>query len=222
MSSLKSNRKLRGQQVIPELIGTIGYESIDLLSPEHESFCWHYAIHGNGRAAYQYAYPNAANSTARQNASKLLTNTNIISRLGDIRAEMTNRHGDSADDVIRYFSTVLRFDRNELLNKLGKLKRLHELPMDIASVLDIDVQLSKSGDQAAVLKVPARRLAAGELARIHGLYKDKMQLSADVPQMSEEEMKAELVKLAKETLADAQLVEVQPRIDMNNCNQEAV
>lgn len=115
---------------------------------------------------------------------------------------MNNRHTASADDVIHYLSTVLRFDRNELLNKLGKLKRLRELPLDIAAVLDIDVQLNKSGIQIPVMKIPGRASAAAELARIYGLYKDKLHLTGDVSKMSEEDMKAELERLAYETLEE--------------------
>jgi len=198
---VKNPRKLRGQQVIPELTEIVGYESIDLLSPEHERFCWHYAIYGNGRAAYQHAYPNASNGTARAEASRLLAYSDVSSRLDEIRSEMNERHLASADDVIRYFCTVLRFDRSELLTKHGELKRLNELPMDIASVLDLDVQLGKSG-HVLVLKIPARGMAASQLARIHGLYNDKLKLTGNVSQLSEEEMKAELTQLAKEVLAE--------------------
>jgi phage terminase small subunit len=198
--NLKSPRKLRGQQVLPELTEAVGYESIDLLSPEHERFCWHYAVYGNGRAAYQHAYPNASNGTARAEACRLLASPDVSNRLDEIRAEMNKRHIASADDIIHYLSTVFRFDRTELLDKRGSLKTLHDLPMDIAAVLDIDVQLNKSGIQIPVMKIPGRGSAAAELARIYGLYKDKLHLSGDLSKMSEEEAKAELKHLAYEVL----------------------
>jgi gamma-glutamylcyclotransferase (GGCT)/AIG2-like uncharacterized protein YtfP len=196
----KSKRGPKGQQTLKELEETMGYGAIDLLKPEHERFCWHYATYGNGRAAYQHAYPDVTEGTARSKASLLVTNNNIITRLDEIRTEMKERYATTADEVVRYHSAVLKFDRSELTDKLGSVKKLHELPMDVAALLDMEMQVTKGGGQVALLKIPTRSAAAAELARIHGLYKDKLQLTGDVAQMSVEEMKAELALLAKETL----------------------
>ena len=47
------------------------------LTDKQESFVKEYLIDFNGARAYKEIYPNVKDSTARTNASKLLTNTNI-------------------------------------------------------------------------------------------------------------------------------------------------
>jgi len=52
---------------------------LDTLKPEHRAFVAEYVNNcGNGTLAYQAVYKDVKASTARINASKLLTNTNII------------------------------------------------------------------------------------------------------------------------------------------------
>lgn len=205
---VKIQRRVKGQRTLQGMEGEMGYDAIDLLSPEHERFCWHYATYGNGRAAYHYAYPEVSCSTAQSESSKLLKNPKVSQRLDEIRVEMKERYAATADDVIRYHNAVLRFDRSELLNSNGSLRSLHELPMDVAAVVDLDVVATKTG-KSALLKIPTRASSAAELARIHGLYKDKLTLSGDVASMTEEEMKAELARLAKESLDELNAAGVQ-------------
>ncbi len=199
----EEKRGVTGQQTLTGLEGEMGYGAINLLSPEHERFCWHFATYGNGRAAYQHAYPDATEPTARSESSRLLKNPSISQRLDEIRQEMRDRYADTAEDVIRYHRTVLRFDRNDLLNSDGSMKALDEIPMDIAAVLDVDMQVvGKHAKEITLLKVPERRGAATELARIQGLYNDKLQVTNDVATLTDEQIREELDKLAREFLAE--------------------
>ena len=58
--------------------------AIDTLSDRHKIFVKNYvACVGNGTRAYKETYPNVTTDTAKVNASKLLTNTNIKQAIQD-------------------------------------------------------------------------------------------------------------------------------------------
>jgi hypothetical protein len=198
----KQDRGVTGQQVIPGMADELGYEAI-LLDGAKERFCWHYSIYKNGRAAYQHAHPGVTEATARSEASKLLKLPYISQRLEEIYKLRTAQYSDDREAVCNFFRTVLTFDRNELLDSNGGLRRLADIPMDVAAVLDIDVQIGRTGGTVALIKVPERRGAATELARILGMNNDKLHVTNDVTAMTDDELKAELERLAREVLSES-------------------
>ena len=66
------------------------------LKAEHKVFSQEYVIDWNGTRAYQVAYPSCSYDTAKVNASKLLTNTNILSYIEEIQQDIKKLAGVSA------------------------------------------------------------------------------------------------------------------------------
>ena len=66
------------------------------LKPEHRIFAEQYVIDWNGSRSYKVAYPDVTDETARVNASKLLTNTNIKEYIEEIQKDLAKLAGVSA------------------------------------------------------------------------------------------------------------------------------
>ncbi len=165
-----------GQTVLPGMAEELGYEVIEL-KPVQERFCWEYVFRGdNGARAYKAVKPNVKNSTARVEASKLLTNPDILRRIAQIKAEQRRRFQVSADDLLEYHGKVLKVDRTSYLNEATvtpeRIEEIRELDPDALSILEFECQKDKDGEPVVLFKIPKRHDSAVEMARIMGLHKD--------------------------------------------------
>lgn len=89
-------------------------------------FCEEYIIDLNGTRAYMTAYPHVkSESTARANASRLLTNANIQNRVAELMQQRSERTGITADEVLRELQHIA-MTKTEITGK-EKLKALELL-----------------------------------------------------------------------------------------------
>ena len=73
--------------VITKIIETSRWR-IMKLNKKHESFIMEYIYNGNnGAKAYLSVYPNSSEESARANASRLLTNDNVLTKLRELQDE---------------------------------------------------------------------------------------------------------------------------------------
>ena len=168
-----------GQGVLPELQNEVGKDAVsETLSKRHEEFCWAFVqFAGHGAKAYQDVYRGCKPSTARVNASKLLTNTAITQRIEEILEEKRKRRGALVECVIDYHQAVMNLDRFELLDpETGRVKKLDDLPPEAREVIEVEQVSAKDGVRT-LLKIPTRHSSAQELARVLGMNKESMELS---------------------------------------------
>lgn len=79
------------------------------LTPKQKAFCDEYLTDLNGTRAYKEIYKSAKKDiTARTNASKLLTNTNVKAYIAERMKEIQNEKTADLEEVIRFFSSVMR------------------------------------------------------------------------------------------------------------------
>lgn len=165
----------------------LGYESIVLENPVHERFCWEFVLReDNGTRAYKAVKPRVKDSTARVEASKLLTNPDIRSRIQQIKQELKRKYSATADDVLQYHGRVLKMDRMEYVDVKGtgkkksiELKDIDRVDLVAASILDLEVNAvdKDSGKAVPSYSVPKRGDAAASLAKILGMNKDKTEIT---------------------------------------------
>lgn len=177
MGEIERENSVPGQSVLPGMAEELGYESI-VLKPWIERFCWEFVLRGdNATRAYKVVKPKVKESTARVEASKLLTNPDVIQRIDQIRDELKRRYRVTAEDLMEYHGKVLKVDRTEYLEETGDPKRLADIDPEALSILEFDCQKNKDGDVVVLFSVPQRHQSAVELARIMGMHKDKMELT---------------------------------------------
>ena len=79
------------------------------LTPKQKAFCDEYLTDLNGTRAYKEIYKSAKKDiTARTNASKLLTNTNVKAYIAERMKEIQTEKTADLEEVIRFFSSVMR------------------------------------------------------------------------------------------------------------------
>ncbi len=178
----EKNAGVTGQVVLPTLEDELGYEVIEL-KPVQERFCWEYVMRGdNGSAAYKVIKPKVKDSTARVEASKLLTIPAVCKRIEQIKEEQRRRFQVTADDLLTYHGKVLKVDRREFVDmsphssRLAP-KRLDEIDDDAASILEFETQKDSEGTIHVLFRVPSRHQSAVELAKILGMNKERREIS---------------------------------------------
>lgn len=101
-----------------------------LTIPKREAFAQHYALHGNGAAAYRHAYSakGKTDNTIYAGASALLDDPKVAVRIQELQAIASKRadekHGINADYVIRRLKEMDELDVLDILDDDG-----HPLPL---------------------------------------------------------------------------------------------
>jgi phage terminase small subunit len=178
MGEIERENIVPGQSVLPGMAEEMGYETI-VLKPIVERFCWEYVLRGDNQfRAYKTVKPDVKDSTARVEASKLLTNPDVRARIGQIREELKRRYKVTAEDVLQYHGRVLKTDRTQYLDeRTGKPRNIDDIDPEALSILEFDCQKDKDGDVVVLFRVPKRHDSAVEIARIMGMHKDKTEIT---------------------------------------------
>lgn len=101
-----------------------------LTIPKREAFAQHYALHGNGAAAYRHAYSTdkMSETTLYSSASKLLDDPKVAARIQELKEIAAKRadedHGVNASYVIRRLKEMDELDVLDILDDDG-----HPLPL---------------------------------------------------------------------------------------------
>lgn len=131
-------------------------------------FCEEYLIDLNGTRAYKVAYPSVKkDSTARVNASRLLTFANIKSYIEQRMAQKEKNAIASQDEVLMYLTSVLRgVSESEVI------------------VVEGDGDGCSSARRMKKLPDEKERLKACELlGKRYGLFVDKKEVNASVTEI---------------------------------------
>jgi hypothetical protein len=90
-------------------------ESAPKLTELEAAFVEQYLIDKNGTRSYLRVKPNAKETTARTEASKLLAKPNVRAALDQAKIEQSQRIGMTADDVVRQTMAIVQADVRELV-----------------------------------------------------------------------------------------------------------
>lgn len=137
------------------------------LSPQRENFCVEFISCGNATAAYKLAYPSVSDNTARANASRLLADTRIQTRLKELQSETVNEKIISSQELQEFLTRVVRRELTEEL------------------YLPSGEKVERPNSVRDALK------AAETLARISGLFaatKQEVELQAIMPVVIKDDM----------------------------------
>ena len=152
-------------------------------TPKQSAFVEEFAIDMNAtQAAIRAGY---SAKTAKEQATRLLSNVNIAAEIARGRAERSERTGISADRVLQELARIAFFDVRKALNPDGTMKPLSELDDDTAAAiagLELSEIRDSEGSPIGVLKKLkfCEKLGAlDKLARHLGLLQDKLKISGD-------------------------------------------
>ena len=86
---------------------------MDSLNDSQKAFAKEYVTHWNGTKAYQTAYPKSSYESAKVNASKLLTNTNIQQHIESIQKDLSKLCGVSVLSNVNLLLEIINSDLTE-------------------------------------------------------------------------------------------------------------
>jgi len=185
-----------GQAVLPELQKEVGYDSA-VFDDWREQFCWEYVENGSvAYKAYLVARPSVKDTTARVEASKLLTSPNIVARIASIRKELRERYAVTADDLLEHHGRVLKIDRRRFFSENGSRIPIHELDHELASIVDLDATFCKNLGIVMLPVVASREKSKEAMARILGLDKSSSTVVHRFSDLSDDEMEQKARDLA--------------------------
>jgi len=150
------------------------------LTPMQENFA-RLVVEGKSQAeAYRQAYPRSQNwsdASVWQCASRAMANTNVSSRVAELRREFAQRSILTAEKVLAEIGKIAFSDVRKIFSKGGELIRISDLSDEAASCIagcDIVTVNRGEGEVEHVAKIKlADKLKALELAGKHlGLFRD--------------------------------------------------
>jgi phage terminase small subunit len=153
------------------------------LTPKQAAFIDEFACDMNAtQAAIRAGY---SAKTAKEQATRLLSNVHVSAAIAEKRADRSERTGITADRVLQELARVAFFDIRKLLNDDGAMKPLSELDDDTAAAIaGIDLTELRDGEGTPVgmlkkIKIADKLVALDKLARNLGLLQDKLKLVND-------------------------------------------
>ena len=89
------------------------------LTQNQKRFADEYVMSGNGAEAYKTAYKNVKkDSTARANASRLLTNANVIRYIQERNKQLDKEKVADMQEVHEFWANVLRDEENSTSDRI--------------------------------------------------------------------------------------------------------
>lgn len=165
-------------------------EKIAKLTPKQAEFVRQYLVDLNAtQAAIRAGYnPSNADQMGYQNLKKL----DIQEALLELREELMKKGKiANVDEILEGYTKSLRFDPRKLYDDTGTTLSPHELDDDTAMVLagmDVTEKIvetaTKEGSNTVSFrntkyKYPDKKGILDSLARIHGLFNDKLNVGGD-------------------------------------------
>lgn len=127
------------------------------LTPRQENFCIEYAKDGNASRAYRESYTceNMKVETIKNNAYKLLQNTDIITTIEQMRQEVKDKALWTKEDSIRELQKALSISTraNEVVMVIKELNAMHgyNAPIETKTELNGTIGIAK------VIELPKRQ-----------------------------------------------------------------
>lgn len=172
------------------------------LTSQQDKFALGVASGKSQADAYREAYPRSKQwkaDTLYAAASRLMANSKVYARVGELRERITSTGIASASRVLLEASRIALFDPRKLFREDGSPKPINELDDDTAAALaglDMHEEFDGSGDERVFIgytkkyKVADKNAALEKLFKHHGLYeKDNEQKSDPLTELVKASMR---------------------------------
>ena len=124
---------------------------------KHEAFADEYVNNGgNGRLAYQKAYPNAKNSAADSNSSRLLKNDKVLARIKEMGKKIEHKQLVTKEEI------------------LNSLKEVYRKCMQKEDVYSVDDKGKTTSQKERFMKESGALKALEMMGKTIGLFSDKI------------------------------------------------
>lgn len=147
------------------------------LTPKQETFCKEYIRTGNGTEAYRQAYDvkKSTPKSIHENASRLLKNAKVASRIGELQGIINEKFEVSILQVLQEYAKIAFFDPRKMFDATtGALIPVAKMEADVAAALagfEVDTKF-EDGEliRASKVKLNSKVAALDSLARHLGMF----------------------------------------------------
>lgn len=120
------------------------------LTPKQQAFADFYIQTGNATESYKKAYPSCKkDDTARANASRLLTNANVVSYIEAKQKDLESSRTANMIEVREFWTEVMRDVDEEMRDRLKASEMIAKTSGAFLTKVDMQV----SGEQSIVVTV---------------------------------------------------------------------
>ena len=120
------------------------------LTPKQQAFADYYIQTGNATESYKRAYPSCKkDDTARANASRLLTNANIVSYVAEKQKELESNRMANMEEVREFWTEAMRNTDNAMKDRL---KASEMIARTSGAFLD-KVEMKTTGEQTITVTI---------------------------------------------------------------------
>lgn len=120
------------------------------LTPKQQAFADYYIQTGNATESYKRAYPSCnKDDTARANASRLLTNANVVSYVTDKQKYLEDSRMADMEEVRIFWSETMRNSDNHMRDRL---KASEMIARTSGAFLD-KVEVKATGEQTITVTI---------------------------------------------------------------------
>ena len=170
----------------------------------------------NATQAYMRAFPRASEESARRNASRLLTNADILEYLSGTLAEIIEREKIPLEKrILDYWTRRAFYDVSEILDDKGALVRpLAELSRRGLSVCidGIETRVNAQGNETTRIRLADRDKVLEQLQRYIEMIKPQMQ-KVEIAGLSDEAQMRLALLYTEETQGDIAPAVIEQKTD---------
>lgn len=153
---------------------------------KQECFCREYVIDSNGAAAAVRA--GYSERTAKEQASRLLTNANVQAYISQLRLDIQERNKITVDEIVTELANMFRVDPKDIYEEDGTVRNLSDMTRDVRfSIKSIQITEQRLGEEGMIIETKRKvelysKLDAAEKLMKHlgGYEKDNSQKQAQV------------------------------------------
>ena len=146
------------------------------LTQRQENFCKYYVQFGVAAEAYRKAYPASTkwkDKTVHERASVLLKNNKVATRVKELQTKAAKKHDVTVERILKELADIMYFNPQDLYDEKGNLKKINDLPPEIAKVI-AEIRVTdyhgKTPRTITNVKVYSKLDAIDKLAKHLGFY----------------------------------------------------
>lgn len=104
------------------------------LTDKQKRFCEEYMIDLNAKqAAIRVGY---SEKTAKEQASRLLTNVNVQEYVQELKQSISERNKITVDECVQILANIARNDMADFYDENGNLKSIHDIPKESRDAIE--------------------------------------------------------------------------------------
>lgn len=132
------------------------------LTPKQQAFADYYIQTGNATESYKKAYPSCKkDDTARANASRLLTNANVVAYIEEKQKDIDSKRTADMVEVREFWANAMRNSENSMKDRLKASELIARTSGAFLEKVEVNANVSNTN--------PYQNLSEEELKKLAGI-----------------------------------------------------